>query len=109
MAKILLLHEESGVRARASALLVTAGHEVAEYDSVPEAHEDTRAFDLYICGQLGKYSDGLAFATDMVALGRKALILSERHKFSRIPFFSSLLLSDGAQLILRVENILAGD
>ena len=109
MSKILVLYEDSVIRSHISSILTGEGHEVVECDSAdcPEAKDKT--IDLYICGQLGKYSDGLIFAAERAMEDKKVLVLSDRRKFSRIPFLGIQLLTKKEAVIEEINAVLEGD
>jgi DNA-binding response OmpR family regulator len=109
MAKILILYEDSVIRSHLSSILKEEGYKVVECDSVDSAEAKGTGIDLFICGQLGKYSDGLLFAAEKAMEGKRVLILADRRKFSRIPFMGIQLLTNREALLEEVETALAGD
>ena len=109
MARILHLEDDDRVRKKFADALRGTGHMVIQCDNLRDAFaaEDV---DLYVCGLLGKYSDGLGFATEMVERGKKVLTLSDRQKFSRIPFLDvNTLYSNEDRIVERIKELLAGD
>jgi len=92
MARILHLEDNSKVLAKVAKILGDAGHEVVAHTSFKDAKQDKRPYDLYICGQLGKYSDGLIFALDKIEKGSKVVVLSYKQKFSRLPYIDARYL-----------------
>ena len=111
MARILHLEDDSEVRVRFRALMAEEGHEVTTFRSCKKALEAHKqeSFDLYVCGQLGKYSDGLAFAADMQQQNEKVLIISDKQKFSKIPYVSVHLLTHRGDYIReRIRMMVTG-
>lgn len=109
MAKILVLHESPEVRERLNAILRDKGHEMVTCASLVEAQVHDAPFDLYICGQLGKYSDGLAYAAHMREHGAKVLIVGDLRKFSRMPYLNTYALKDREMAQQAIDSALAGD
>jgi DNA-binding response OmpR family regulator len=102
MARILHLEDDEKVRKRFAEIVELDGHEVEGFDKVPDI-EDVPNYDLYVCNQMGRHSDGLSLAAELAGKGKKVLILSDRRKFSRIPFYSThgLKNSDRVRLVIR--------
>lgn len=109
MASILVLHDDASVRERLSKILKPIGFRVVTCASTEEASKhDARTFDLYLCGQMGKYSDGLIYALDAKDKGAKVVIISERKKFHQFPLLHIGAISD-QRVVEEVEKQLAGD
>jgi DNA-binding NtrC family response regulator len=111
MARILHLEDNEHVREKLKTLLQKEGHQVVGFDCHKKALEAhlKESFDLYVCGQLGKYSDGLAFAADMQHQNKKVLVISDKQKFSKIPYLSVYFVSrKGEYLLGVVRKILTG-
>lgn len=88
MARILHLEDNPQVLAKVAKLLGEAGHNVVAHTSFNSAKKDKRPYDLYICGSLGKYSDGLIFALGRVERGFRVVVLAPKRKFSRLRFIN---------------------
>ncbi len=114
MAKILVLDDDACVGDRLSKILTSTSNEVSVCRSVSdaetaEANTPTGHFDLYICGPVGKYSDGLIFALDRAQKGRKVVIVANRRKFSRLPFLNKgELQSKDGRVSSLISHILTG-
>lgn len=110
MSRILVLHDEAPIRLQISTILETIGHEVVEFASVREAKQyDLSEVDLCICGQVGKYSDGLIFALDAMNVGKKVLIITSKRKFRKIPHLYPHEVGNRMQVVYAVETQMAGD
>ncbi len=109
MPAFLHLEENPQIRAAVARVFEGTGHELVQCETVEEAHRKSkdRQFDLYLCGALGKYSDGLIFAVEMHALGRGVVAVGQKRKFSRIPFLSTGELQDRASVLVFLEEIVA--
>lgn len=108
MKHILVLHDEKNVRERLCNVLVAHGYQVVVCASLKEFRKlDKSNFELYICGQLGKYSDGLIFALDLHDSGKKVVIVGKKRKFSRLPFMDIHGMTD-LQIKTAVEQHVAG-
>lgn len=94
MASVLLLEDDRELRKKILALLVGAGHSVISCQTVSEAREIAGHVDLYVCGPLGKHSDGLVFALEKADQDKRVVIVANRRKFSRLPFVSHQQLKD---------------
>ncbi len=108
MKKILHLEENPIIRKRIKDILRNTDHQVTSVNTIEDA-EEAGEQNLYICGELNQYSDGLGFATEQLVRGRKALIVAPRRKFSRIPYVSTYALNNGAKVRELIETLLAGD
>lgn len=108
MARILHLEDDCRIRKKVLKLLGDAGHEVVSCSSISEV-PNGGLFDLYICGPLGKYSDGLSFATDRRAEGKRVIILAHRRKFSMVPFIGLADLRNKKLALWTLGQALVGD
>ncbi len=108
MSRIVHLEDNLEKRLLLRDILSQDGHEVIGASSIVEARDVAGQVDLYLCAQLGKYSDGLSFATEMLELGRKVIILSDRRKFHKIPFISYGSLFSPEVVLKKVREALAG-
>jgi len=106
MARIIHLENNPGVAKTLARILKKEGHSVT---SVYKVDEVSNGFDLYICGSLNKYSDGLLMAAEYQGRGAKVLILASKRKFSRIPFLSTHSLRNRKIVAEVVKNLLAGE
>lgn len=112
MARVLHLDDSQELRKQVRELLDTSEHQVISCSSEDEARSVSGPLDLFICGPLGKHSDGLIFALDKSGEGSKILILAGKRKFSGLPFFSTTLLSttEGKrQLRQKIRQVLQCD
>jgi DNA-binding NtrC family response regulator len=109
MAKILVLHEDPVIRAHLSAILEAEGHKTVMCASIDEAKQNEQDIDLFLCGQLGKYSDGLLYAAEKAMSNRRVLIVGEYVKFTRIPFLDTNTLTRREAVVRVVGEALAGD
>lgn len=109
MKRILVLHDEELVRKRLYRIMVARSYQVAVCASIEELDKrnDKYSFDLYLCGQLGKYSDGLISALDLHDLGKKVVIVGEKAKFSKFPLLRIKGVHD-KQIKNAIEQHLAG-
>jgi DNA-binding response OmpR family regulator len=109
MARILHLEDDLAITKRLSAILRQDGHIVTTHTALEDAQIDRGVYDLYICGTLGRYSDGLSFALKKKEAGETVLILANRRKFSRLPFINTSSLIHGSLVVQsRIREILAG-
>ena len=103
-----MLHDDASVRERLSRILGPTGYRVVTCASTEEASKhDARTFDLYLCGQMGKYSDGLIYALDAKDKGAKVVIVSERKKFNQFPLLNVGAISD-QRVLEEIRKYLAG-
>ena len=105
MPKILVLHDNRGVREKLAKALSSL-YDVTVFESVSKAKEDEGLYDLYVCGQMGKYSDGLSYALDKKAVSSKVLIVGSKRKFSLIPFLGTGELKFAEKILKKVEEVL---
>jgi hypothetical protein len=94
MARILHLDANPDIRKRVCEIAVKAGHKVVGVDTVAGAQSTGGEFDLYICGMVNKYSDGLAYSLTKIEEGKNVLILSSKRKASLVPFFDKGMLKN---------------
>lgn len=108
MNRILVLHDDASVRERLVSILSAKGYGVESFASIEETQGiDVRSFDIHLCGQMGKYSDGLIFALDSADNGIKVAIISEKKKFNKFPLIHTGSLSDNS-VVDEVEKLLVG-
>jgi DNA-binding NtrC family response regulator len=107
MKRVLVLHDDKSVRERLNNILVASGYQVVVCDSLGMFEKiENSVFDLYLCGQLGKYSDGLISALDLHDSGKKVIIVGKKKKFSKIPFMNTQGMTN-PQIEAMVKNHLA--
>jgi hypothetical protein len=107
VARIFHLEDDLRIRKKFAQVMEKSGHTVVGVSILPLVI-DVLDFDLYVCGPLGKYSDGLGFAAEMKHKGKKVVILSDRLKFSRIPYIGvHTLTSNKEGVIQKINEILA--
>jgi len=104
-----ILHLEDDLAVLESFKIAVEGqHIVVPCRSLSEANETVVSPSIFVCGPLGKNSDGLIFALEKAREGKKVLVLADRRKFSRLPFLSVSALSDKAEVLRTIARVMAG-
>lgn len=106
MARVLHVEDDPEIRKLVADIFAMTNYELSQFDSVESAERSGGGYDLYICGTMGKHSDGLIFALTQEERGNRVIVIADQQKFTRLPFLATARLRQKENALKALEHAL---